>query len=186
MIVPLTAERWSDLEALFGARGACAGCWCMYWRQTTPQWKTRTSERNRAQLHALVQRGEATGLLACDGDLPVGWVQVGPHAAFARLVASTTKRPLVDGGWVINCFFVRREYRGRGLMTQLIDAAVEHARSHGATRVDAFPTASNARTAATFVYVGTASAFERCGFTPHTAQYGKRTATRWVYTLENA
>ena len=29
---PLTPELWSDLEQLFGARGACGGCWCMWWR----------------------------------------------------------------------------------------------------------------------------------------------------------
>jgi hypothetical protein len=25
----LTSERWGDLEALFGERGACGGCWCV-------------------------------------------------------------------------------------------------------------------------------------------------------------
>jgi hypothetical protein len=29
---PLTPERWHDLEQLFGTRGACGGCWCMWWR----------------------------------------------------------------------------------------------------------------------------------------------------------
>jgi hypothetical protein len=28
-IEPLTRERWPDFETLFGATGACAGCWCM-------------------------------------------------------------------------------------------------------------------------------------------------------------
>jgi hypothetical protein len=27
----LTPDRWSDVEALFGTRGACGGCWCMLW-----------------------------------------------------------------------------------------------------------------------------------------------------------
>jgi hypothetical protein len=31
-VLPATAERWPDLEALFGKNGACAGCWCMWWR----------------------------------------------------------------------------------------------------------------------------------------------------------
>jgi hypothetical protein len=29
---PLTPEAWSDFEELFGRRGACGGCWCMWWR----------------------------------------------------------------------------------------------------------------------------------------------------------
>src|SRR5215470_4121651 len=28
----LRAEAWEDVERLFGPRGACAGCWCMFWR----------------------------------------------------------------------------------------------------------------------------------------------------------
>lgn len=28
---PLTQDRWADFEELFGERGACGGCWCMYW-----------------------------------------------------------------------------------------------------------------------------------------------------------
>ncbi len=30
--VPLTPELWPALERLFGAHGACGGCWCMWWR----------------------------------------------------------------------------------------------------------------------------------------------------------
>ena len=29
-IQPLTPDRWSDLEALFGKQGAYSGCWCMW------------------------------------------------------------------------------------------------------------------------------------------------------------
>ena len=28
----LTIDSWNDFERLFGERGACGGCWCMYWR----------------------------------------------------------------------------------------------------------------------------------------------------------
>jgi hypothetical protein len=28
----LTPALWPELERLFGKNGACAGCWCMYWR----------------------------------------------------------------------------------------------------------------------------------------------------------
>ena len=32
VVKPLTPALWPDLEALFGDNGACAGCWCMFWR----------------------------------------------------------------------------------------------------------------------------------------------------------
>jgi hypothetical protein len=28
-VYPVTADRWPDLEALFGPKGRYAGCWCM-------------------------------------------------------------------------------------------------------------------------------------------------------------
>ena len=28
----LSPELWPAFEALFGEKGACAGCWCMFWR----------------------------------------------------------------------------------------------------------------------------------------------------------
>jgi len=29
---PLTPKRWTDFEVLFGPKGVCAGCWCMWWQ----------------------------------------------------------------------------------------------------------------------------------------------------------
>ena len=31
-ILPARPDDWDDLARLFGARGACGGCWCMWWR----------------------------------------------------------------------------------------------------------------------------------------------------------
>jgi hypothetical protein len=31
-IRPLTPDLWPALEDLFGPKGACNNCWCMYWR----------------------------------------------------------------------------------------------------------------------------------------------------------
>ena len=31
-VVPLTPDLWPAFEALFGAAGACMGCWCTHWR----------------------------------------------------------------------------------------------------------------------------------------------------------
>jgi len=28
----LTIESWVQFEKLFGDKGACGGCWCMWWR----------------------------------------------------------------------------------------------------------------------------------------------------------
>jgi hypothetical protein len=54
---PLDAGRWPEFARLFGAKGACAGCWCMYWRQRGAQWKERTNVRNKNKLQRIVKKG---------------------------------------------------------------------------------------------------------------------------------
>src|SRR6266576_7255137 len=55
-IRPLTPDLWPALEDLFGAKGACNGCWCMYWRIGAAYGK-RPREMNKAALREVVRRG---------------------------------------------------------------------------------------------------------------------------------
>src|SRR5690242_855406 len=117
---PLTPDRWPDLERLFGPRGACAGCWCMWWRVPRRDWNAGKGEGNRAALEAYVRAGNVPGLLAYDGDVPVGWVALEPRAAYPRLAASRNLAPVDEEAvWSITCFFVARSHRGRGLVRTL-------------------------------------------------------------------
>ena len=43
---PLVPERLPDLERLFGPRGACAGCWCMWWKTTRKEFEAGKGEGN--------------------------------------------------------------------------------------------------------------------------------------------
>ncbi len=61
---PLEPRDWPALERLFGARGACAGCWCMAWRVPHKTWAAQKGEKNRRALKRLVESGRATGVLA--------------------------------------------------------------------------------------------------------------------------
>ena len=56
-IHPLTPERWDDLVALFGEKGACAGCWCMYWRRKHSEFARLKGSGNRTALRRLVSSG---------------------------------------------------------------------------------------------------------------------------------
>ena len=68
-IHPLTPDRWDDLAKLFGPRGACAGCWCMYPRNTRSEGAT-SGDPNRRAFQKLVRSGPPPGLLAYDGGEP--------------------------------------------------------------------------------------------------------------------
>ncbi len=51
---PCTAARWSDLEELFGERGACGGCWCMFWRLPRKKFDAGKGAGNKRALKKIV------------------------------------------------------------------------------------------------------------------------------------
>lgn len=55
-IVAVTPERWPDLEQLFGPKGACAGCWCMFMRLPLAQFRRGKGEGNRRALRPILRR----------------------------------------------------------------------------------------------------------------------------------
>ena len=97
---------------------------------------------------------------------PIGWVSVGPREDYERLEHSRVlgrvdERPV----WSIVCFVVARRSRGEGIATALLSAAVDYARDHGATLLEAYPVdASDGRVPAAAAFKGTLGMFERAGF----------------------
>ena len=163
---PLVPERLPDLEALFGPRGACAGCWCMWWKTTRTEFDAGKGAGNRAAMRRQVLAGAVPGILAYDAEGPVGWCAVEPRSAYARLSRSRTLAP-VDGQpvWSVPCFFVRRGFRGQGVAGALLAAAAAHARRAGAPFLEGYPIDSRKELAAAFLYTGALSTFLRAGFT---------------------
>jgi hypothetical protein len=53
---PLTPDLWPPLEDLFGERGACNGCWCMYWRVGSA-YRKRPRAENKTAFREGVRRG---------------------------------------------------------------------------------------------------------------------------------
>jgi len=125
-VLDLTPELWPALEALFGSNGACGGCWCMSWRvEEGERWDDLKGPRAKRRMKALVLAGEAHGVLAFDGDEPVGWCAYGPRRDFARLDrAPSLACDDADDVWSLPCFFVRRGWRGEGVATALLGGAL--------------------------------------------------------------
>jgi GNAT superfamily N-acetyltransferase len=162
---PVTAAAWKDLAGLFGPRGACGGCWCMWWRLSRRDFARLKGDGTRRMLKRLVDRGPAPGILLYDGDRPVGWCCVGPREDFpllerSRVLARIDAEPV----WSIVCFYVARDHRRRGLTRRLIAAAVAHARNQGARIVEAYPTNAGTDQPDAFVYTGLVSAFTANAF----------------------
>jgi GNAT superfamily N-acetyltransferase len=173
--VPVTSERWPDLEALFGEKGACAGCWCMWMRLPRAQFDRQKGAGNRRALRALVAK-RPPGLLAYVDGEPAGWVAVAPREEFVRLENSRVLAPVEGTGvWAAPCFFIHRAHRGAGLTAALLAAAAAHAAQHGARAIEGYPNANRTeRQPAAFVWSGFESTFQRAGF----REIARRSATR--------
>lgn len=164
-IHPLTPDRWADLEALFGANGACGGCWCMWWRLSASAFNAGKGAGNRRAFRQLVQAGEVPGLIACHAGEPVGWCAVQPREAYPRFERSRILKPVDDQPvWSVTCFFIARPWRRHGVSVQLLEAAVDHVRRNGGRIVEGYPKDSAATSPDAFVWTGVAGAFRRAGF----------------------
>jgi GNAT superfamily N-acetyltransferase len=165
-IHPLTPERWPDLESLFGPRGACAGCWCMWFRIKRSEWEARRGDGNHDALREIVQRGDVPGLLGYRDSRPVGWCAVAPRETYPVLARSRVLKPVDERpAWSVTCFFTARPHRGRGVSAGLLEAAIERARAGGAELLEGYPTVpARDRMPDAYAYTGTPALFERFGF----------------------
>jgi GNAT superfamily N-acetyltransferase len=165
-VVPLTADRFADVSALFGEGGDPKWCWCAYWRLRSKDWSASSPSKNRDMLRTLAARPNAPGLLAYEGDRAVGWVGLGPREEYDHLEHSRVRPRLDDVPvWSIVCFIVSKAARGRGVARHLLDAAIDHARSQGAPALEAYPVdAAGGRVADNIAYTGALSTFRAAGF----------------------
>lgn len=163
---PLTSERWNDFEALFGERGACGGCWCMWWRIKRSEFNRQKGEGNKRSMKVIVEGGEIPGILAFYKDKPVAWCSVAPREKFPVLERSRILRPVDDlSVWSVVCFFIEKNYRKRGLSMQLLRAAVEFVKKQGGKVVEGYPVQPKKNPMpALFAWTGVYSAFKQAGF----------------------
>ena len=173
-------DRWDDLVRLFEERGGPKNCWCMAWRGR-PVESNRGSAKERkaalkAALHARVSGGVPIGLLAYHDGRPVAWCSIAPRVTYRRLGGPEGPGDGGDAVWSLVCFFVKRAFRGRGVTSQLIHAAVACAHRHGATVVEAYPVDPESPS---YRFMGLVGAFEEAGFT----EVGRAGSRRHVMRL---
>jgi len=175
---PLKRNLWTDLEELFGPHGACAGCWCMYWKLRGKAYEEARGYETRQMHKSIVDSGIVTGLLAYLHGEVVGWVAVEPRTAYPKLAHSRALKPVDDQSvWSVTCFFVAKKFRRQGITIELLRAAVDHVRHQGGKIVEGYPVDAQKNMPAPFIYTGTASAFEQAGF----KEVARQTPTRPIF-----
>ena len=164
---PLTPQYWKDIEKLFGPKGACAGCWCMWWKLSKSQFENQKGEKNKKAFKKIVRLNQIPGIIAyCKGE-PVGWCAIEPREVYKKLETSRILQPVDDQlVWSIVCFYIKKEYRRKGVSKALIKAAVDYAKKKKAKVIEGYPLdlSKKEKYPDAFAYHGTMSSFKAAGF----------------------
>jgi GNAT superfamily N-acetyltransferase len=170
-ILPLTPERLPDLAGLFAQGGDPKWCWCASFRVRGLDFRNSTPDGNRAVLEGALAttatEARAPGLVAYRDGEAVGWTSLGPRTDYERLAHSRVLAPVDERPvWSIVCFVVGRRARRQGVARALLEAAIEYAREHGASTLEAYPAdlEPGTRIASANAYMGTLAMFERADF----------------------
>ena len=123
------------------------------------------AQANHAELKALVDAGNPPGLIGYRGNVPVGWVSIGPCEEYAKLKNSPVMKAVdAQPVWSAICFVVRSEYRGQGVAQALLKGAVAYAKQQGATLVEAYPVDKPVRSNDDTMWFGAKSMYDKASF----------------------
>lgn len=183
-IRPLTPDRAGDLVTLFEANSVTRGCWCMFWRLSSAEFRSAGREALRAAfLERITEGPRPPGLLAYDEVGPAAWVQITPRDELPRFQKVPTARPAGDtpeATWALSCFFVRKDRQRQGLMTVLARAACSFAATQGAAAVEAAARRPGGSMAWGEGYVGLVPSLAAAGFVEVEERTPLRVLMRWT------
>ena len=164
---PLTKDAWPQFEELFGPRGACGNCWCMYPRLSKKDYNEgKKDDRNKLAIKKLVWDDQPTGILAFSGTEAVAWCAFAPREVMLRLENSRVHKRIDDEPvWSIPCLFIRREFRRQGVTIALLRAVIEHAKRQNIKVIEAYPAIEVKEDLPdSFTWFGKFNSFEKAGF----------------------
>ena len=173
---PVTKRNWKDFEKLFGEKGACAGCWCMYWRLKQSVLDAQKGNSNKRAMKKIIGSGNIPGILAYAEDEPIGWCSVAPREDFSRLDNSRILKPVDEKSvWSVVCFFIHKDHRKKGLSIALLDAAKKYVKSSGGKILEGYPIEPKKdKMPDAFAWTGLSAAFQSAGF----KEVARRSETR--------
>jgi len=173
---PVTKNNWKDFEQLFGEKGACAGCWCMYWRVKSSVWEKQKGDKNKRSMKKIIFSGTIPGIIAYYNNEPVGWCSVALREEFSRLENSRILNPVDEKPvWSVVCFFINKKYRKKGLSVALLNAAKNFVKSSGGKILEGYPIEPKQdKMPDVFAWTGISAAFQSAGF----KEVARRSETR--------
>ena len=175
---PLTPSTWDAFAALVEAHnGVWGGCWCLGFHAEGTE--RSSAEARRDKKCDLVRAGDAHAAVVFDGDAAVGWCQFGSPEELPRIKRRRAYEAEISEApdWRITCFFVHKNYRGRGVAAAALAGALEQIAHHGGGVVESYPEDTTGREVqGRLLHNVSVDLFERNGFTKQ-RQIGKHA---WV------
>ena len=164
---PLTKKSWPQFVQLFGARGACGNCWCMYFRLKKDEFVAgKQDDGNKDAMKELVWAGAPTGILGMYEGQAIAWCAFAPREEYLKLANSRVHKPIdSEKVWSITCFFVDKQFRRMGISVAMLKGIIEYARKQKIKIIEAYPTIPTKEPLPdSFAWIGLYKSFERAGF----------------------
>jgi GNAT superfamily N-acetyltransferase len=164
---PLSVKNWHSFADLFGNKGACGNCWCMYYRLKKQEFNEgKSDEGNKRAMQDIVRAGRPTGLLGFYEGQAIGWCAFAPREDYIKLEKSRVHKCIDDKAvWSISCFFIHKSFRRQGVSVAMLNGVIDYAREKGIQIIEAYPTIpTQEKLPDTFAWIGLFKSFERAGF----------------------
>ena len=163
----LSRKNWSLFLQLFGERGACGNCWCMFFRLGYKDFVAgKQDDGNKDAMKELVWEQRPTGVLCLYQGQAIGWCAFAPREDFLKLAKSRVHKPIDDEHvWSITCFFIGKQFRRMGISVALLKGVIEIARAENIRIIEAYPTIpTQQQLPDSFAWIGLYKSFECAGF----------------------
>ena len=164
---PLTKDNWGKFLQLFGNKGACGNCWCMYYRLKKQDYQEgKQDDGNKNAMKEIVWDNRPAGILGFYDGQPIAWCAFAPREDFQKLEKSRVHKRIDDQPvWSIPCFFIDKAFRRHGVCVELLKGVINYARKEGIKIIEAYPTTpTQEKLPDSFVWIGLYKSFERAGF----------------------
>lgn len=166
-IESLTMKNWNKFTQLFGTRGACGNCWCMYYRLKKSDFlEGKADEGNKRAMEEIVKENKPAGILGLYEGIAIAWCAFAPREDFIKLEKSRIHKRIDDKDvWSIPCFFIDKNFRRLGVSVALLKGVKKYARENGIKIIEAYPAIpTRDELPDSFAWIGLYKSFERAGF----------------------
>ncbi len=154
---PVDESNWTDLEKLFESKGGPHNCWCMVWRNMNEGADRASKADKKESLKNYVANHNPVGLLCYNNSEAIAWCSIAPRESYRELSGDSS---LTDV-WSLVCFFIKKEYRQKGITEELIKQAIKYAKDNGANYVEAYPVDPDSPS---YRFMGFKPIFDKLGF----------------------